>query len=123
MRMAMCWVHVGSSGNYLQRYKTYVTHVQQWRQQFEKLESVDLRYDGQIIVNPDIDGMVRQPALTPAAAKAAMAAGVKTAAIVNYEKYVTRPVGDYSGEEGCQERSRRADRNRQFIVRPLVTPR
>ena len=84
-------VHLGS-GNYLQRYKTYVTHVQQWRQQFDKLESVDLRYDGQIIVNPDLDGMARQPALTPAAAKAAMAAGVKTAAIVNYEKYVTHPV-------------------------------
>jgi cell division protein FtsQ len=85
-------VHLGS-GNYLQRYKTYVTHVQQWRQQFDKLESVDLRYDGQIIVNPDLDGMARQPTLTPAAAKAAVAAGVKTAAIVNYEKYVTRPIG------------------------------
>jgi cell division protein FtsQ len=84
-------VHLGSR-NYLQRYKTYVTHVQQWRQQFEKLESVDLRYDGQIIVNPDLEGMARHPALTPAAAKAAMAAGVKTAAIVNYEKYVTQPV-------------------------------
>src|SRR5450755_3562372 len=84
-------VHLGS-GNYLQRYKTYVTHVQLWRQLFEKLESVDLRYDGQIIVNPDLNGMARQPALTPAAAKAAMAAGVKTAAIVNYEKYVTHPV-------------------------------
>ena len=84
-------VHLGS-GNYLQRYKTYVTHVQQWRQQFDKLESVDLRYDGQIIVNPDLEGIARQPALTPAAAKAAMAAGVKTAAIVNYEKYVTHSV-------------------------------
>jgi cell division protein FtsQ len=84
-------VHLGS-GNYLQRYKTYVTHVQQWRQQFDKLESVDLRYDGQIIVNPDLNGMARQPALTPAAAKVAMAAGVKTAALVNYEKYVTHPV-------------------------------
>ena len=83
-------VHLGS-GNYLQRYRTYVTHVQQWRQQFEKLESVDLRYDGQIIVNPDLNGMTRQPALTQAAAKAAMAAGVKPAAIVNYEKYVTHP--------------------------------
>jgi cell division protein FtsQ len=84
-------VHLGS-GSYLQRYRTYVTHVQQWRQQFDKLESVDLRYDGQIIVNPDLNGMARQPSLTPAAAKAAMAAGVKTAAIVNYEKYVTHPV-------------------------------
>jgi cell division protein FtsQ len=83
-------VHLGS-GNYLQRYKTYVTHVQQWRQQFDKLESVDLRYDGQIIVNPDLNGIARQPALAPAAAKAAMAAGVKTAALVNYEKYVKQP--------------------------------
>ena len=83
-------VHLGS-GNYLPRYRTYVTHVQQWRQQFDKLESVDLRYDGQIIVNPDLEGMPRQPALTPAAAKAAIAAGVKQAAIVNYEKYVTHP--------------------------------
>jgi len=83
-------VHLGSQ-NFLQRYKTYVTHVQQWRQQFDKLESVDLRYDGQIIVNPDLDGIARQPALTPAAAKAAVAAGVKTAAIVNYEKYVQHP--------------------------------
>jgi cell division protein FtsQ len=83
-------VHLGSA-NYLQRYKTYVTHVLQWRQQFDKLESVDLRYDGQIIVNPDLDGMTHLPALTPAAAKAAMAAGVKSAAIVNYEKYVAPP--------------------------------
>jgi cell division protein FtsQ len=83
-------VHLGS-GNYLQRYKTYVTHVQQWRQQFEKLESVDLRFDGQIIMNPDLNGIGRQPALTPAAAKAAVAAGAKTAALVNYEKSVTHP--------------------------------
>ena len=83
-------VHLGS-GNYLQRYRTYVTHVQQWRQQFSKLESVDLRYDGQIIVNPDLEGMPPQPSLTPAAAKAAIAAGVNQQAIVNYEKYVAHP--------------------------------
>jgi cell division protein FtsQ len=83
-------VHLGG-GNFLHRYKTYITHVQQLRQQFDKLESVDLRYDGQIIVNPDLEGIRRPPTLTPAA-KAAMAAGVKPAAIVNYEKYVTHPV-------------------------------
>jgi len=66
-------VHLGA-GNYLQRYKTYVTHAQQWRQQFDKLEFVDLRYDGPDIVNP-IYGMARQPALTPTAAKAAMPRG------------------------------------------------
>ena len=83
-------VHLGTA-NFLQRYRVYVTHVEGWRQQFEKLESVDLRFDGQIIVNPDLQGIARQPALSQTAAKAALAAGVKHAAIVNYEKYVDRP--------------------------------
>jgi hypothetical protein len=33
-----------------------LSHVGEWRQQFHKLESVDLRYDGQIVVNPDASG-------------------------------------------------------------------
>src|SRR6202040_3095994 len=48
-------VELGSS-EYLKRYKTYVSHVQEWRQQFQKLESVNLRYDNQVIVNPDMEG-------------------------------------------------------------------
>ena len=75
-------VHLGPS-DFLGRYKTYVTHVQGWRQQFEKLESVDLRYEHQIIVNPDAQGGVKVPQITPAAAKAAMAAGVKPAALIH----------------------------------------
>src|SRR5271168_3404050 len=58
-------VHLGSS-DYLRRYKIYVTHAQGWRQQFQKLESVDLRYDNQIIVNPEIQRTAKQAALTPA---------------------------------------------------------
>src|SRR5579859_4152272 len=74
-------VELGSS-DYLRRYKTYVSHVQEWRQQFQKLESVNLRYDNQVIVNPDMEGKPKQAALTAAAAKAAAAAGVKPAALV-----------------------------------------
>ncbi|MGA8764395.1 MAG: FtsQ-type POTRA domain-containing protein, partial [Candidatus Sulfotelmatobacter sp.] len=74
-------VHLGSS-EYLRRYKTFVTHAQEWRQQFQKLESVDLRYDNQIIVNPDMPRPPRQVALSPASAKVAVAAGVKPAALV-----------------------------------------
>jgi hypothetical protein len=69
---------------------------------------VDLRYDGQIIVNPDLDGMARQPALTPAAAKAAMAAGVKTAALVNYEKYVTNPVPPIQAKKDARPKAKTA---------------
>ena len=74
-------VELGSS-DYLKRYHTYVSHVQEWRQQFQKLESVNLRYDNQVIVNPDLEGNPKQAALTAAAAKAAAAAGVRPAALV-----------------------------------------
>jgi cell division protein FtsQ len=75
-------VHLGS-GNFLSRFKIYVAHLREWRQQFDKLESVDLRYDQQIIVNPDLHGAARQPVLTQAAARAAMVAGVKPSALVS----------------------------------------
>jgi cell division protein FtsQ len=74
-------VHLGSS-DYLRRYKIYVTHAQGWRQQFQKLESVDLRYDNQIIVNPDMQRTAKTAALSAVSAKAAAAAGVKPAALV-----------------------------------------
>ncbi|MFZ3213293.1 MAG: FtsQ-type POTRA domain-containing protein [Terriglobales bacterium] len=45
-------IHLGSS-DFLRRYKTYLAHLQEWRQQFQKVDSVDLRYERQIIVNPD----------------------------------------------------------------------
>ncbi len=45
-------VHLGS-GNFLERFKLYVAHVAEWRTQFRRLQSVDLRYEHQVIVNPD----------------------------------------------------------------------
>src|SRR5277367_5059424 len=88
-------VHLGSS-DYLRRYKIYVTHAQGWRQQFQKLESVDLRYDNQIIVNPEMQRSAKAaPALSPAVAKAAVAAGVKPAALVTrlspHDRAVPKP--------------------------------
>src|SRR5437870_12780480 len=76
-------VHLGSS-DYLNRFKIYVAHLREWRQQFEKLESVDLRYDRQIVVNPDLRGPEHLP-ISAKAAKAAIAAGVKPAAFVQHE--------------------------------------
>ena len=87
-------VELGSS-EYLKRYKTYVSHVQEWRQQFQKLESVSLRYDNQVIVNPDMEGRPRQPALAASAARAAAAAGVKPAALITrigpHDRTVPKP--------------------------------
>ncbi|MBV9180103.1 MAG: FtsQ-type POTRA domain-containing protein [Acidobacteria bacterium] len=73
-------IHLGSS-NYLERFKIYIAHLREWRQQFLRLESVDLRYERQIIVNPDRRGLEAQTPMSRAAAKAALSAGVKPAAL------------------------------------------
>ncbi len=84
-------VHLGSA-NYLERYKIYVTHLQEWQQQFDKLESVDLRYDRQIIVNPDLQGPAKQAPLSTEAARRAMAAGVKPAALITHISTSSKPL-------------------------------
>src|SRR5271166_2820526 len=92
-------VELGSS-DYLKRYGIYVSHVQAWRQQFQKLESVNLRYDNQVIVNPDMEGKPKQAVLSGTAAKAAEAAGVKTAALVArvgpHDRAVPKPAFEMS---------------------------
>jgi cell division protein FtsQ len=45
-------VHLGAS-DFLPRYKIFLANVQQWRQQYKTLRSVDLRYDRQVILNAD----------------------------------------------------------------------
>jgi cell division protein FtsQ len=54
-------VHLGNA-DFLDRYRVYIRHINDWRQQFKKLDSVDLRFNGQIIVNPDTrDEQVAKP--------------------------------------------------------------
>jgi len=83
-------VHLGSS-NYLDRFKIYIAHLREWRQQFQKLESVDLRYDRQIIVNPDLGPGIKQPPISAAAVRAAISAGVKPAVLVAVQPHKMSP--------------------------------
>jgi len=94
-------LHLGSvsagSGNYLDRVKLYHAHVGEWRQQFEKLESVDLRYERQIVVNPDLRSPSKPLALSPTAARAAVTAGVPAiamtaAALVKRQQVNAKPL-------------------------------
>jgi len=92
-------VELGNS-DYLARYKTYVSHVREWRQQFQKLESVNLRYGNQVVVNPDVEGKPKAAALSASAAKAAAAAGVKPAALITkinlHDKSLPKPAFELS---------------------------
>ena len=64
-------VHLGSS-DFLDRYKIFVSHVREWGQQFAKLDSVDLRYDNQIVVNPDLRVTALPPPASSSAEKSAV---------------------------------------------------
>ena len=83
-------VHLGSA-NYLDRYKVYMSHLKEWRHQFDKLQSVDMRYERQIVVNPDLHGEIKPVALPVSAMKAAMKAGVKPAVLITHTQPGTQP--------------------------------
>jgi len=110
-------VELGSS-DFLKRYKTYVTHVQEWRHQFQKLESVNLRYDNQVIVNPDLEGLPKQAQLTLSAARAAAAAGVKPAALTTrinpHDRSIPKPAFELS--------EKRLDPKAAATKKPAVKP-
>ena len=73
-------VHLGST-SFADRFHIYVTHLKEWRQQYQHLDSVDLRYDRQVILNPDSHPSQPQAALPEAQAPApAKPAAAKPAA-------------------------------------------
>lgn len=56
-------IHLGAS-DFLERYKLYAAHIGEWRRQYHNVQGVDLRWEGQIVVNPD--GEHAQPEPPPA---------------------------------------------------------
>ena len=64
-------LHLGNE-NFLPRFMIYLSNVQKWEHDRGRLESVDLRYGRQVILNPDMSAA--PPAMAPlSAAGAAMA--------------------------------------------------
>jgi len=59
-------VHFGD-GKYLERYREYEQHLAEWRAQYPKLASVDLRYERQVVLQ-------MQPGATATASDAAASA-------------------------------------------------
>ena len=66
-------LHLGSS-NFQERYKLYLANVATWRQQVGQLHAVDLRYDRQVVVNPDETNQPAASAVAKTSAKKATAA-------------------------------------------------
>jgi cell division protein FtsQ len=112
-------VHLGSS-DFLDRFKIYVGHVQEWRQQFTRLDSVDLRYEHQIVVNPDLQGPAKQPPLSFMAARQAMAAGVKPAVLVTHETVkapAPSPAGKIAAKPTPAQKKAAKRRRRKLVAK------
>ncbi len=56
-------VHLGDS-DFLDRFNLFKTHVKEWQQQHANLQSVDLRYEHQVILNEDSGGSAPPKAVT-----------------------------------------------------------
>ena len=59
-------LHLGNE-NFLPRFMVYLSNVQKWEHERGKLESVDLRYGRQVILNPDMSAAPQLPTLAKAA--------------------------------------------------------
>ncbi len=66
-------VHFGQE-QFLKRYQEFEDHLPEWKQQYPKLASADMRYEGQIVLEMQGDGGTGGGAATAAVAGAASAA-------------------------------------------------
>ena len=70
-------VHFGQE-QFLKRYQEFEEHLAEWKQQYPKLASADMRYEGQIVLEMQGDGATGGGATTVATAGAESAAPVVT---------------------------------------------
>ena len=68
-------VHFGDT-DYLERYRKYEAHLAEWRAQYPKLASVDMRYDRQAVLEMQQGSQVPLNSVAPTAAVAKAAAAV-----------------------------------------------
>ena len=61
-------LHLGEE-RFPDRYETYRSHIAEWRQQFNAIQSIDLRYEGQVVIQSSVPTTLRldqKPGAAPA---------------------------------------------------------
>jgi cell division protein FtsQ len=91
-------VHLGKE-DFLPRYKLYVSHIAEWRQQFQNVQSVDLRYEGQVIVNPDKTALEKPSPRSHGDTEKAVSASVKPVVKPVSAKAATKKPAHHGGTE------------------------
>ncbi len=86
-------VHFGDS-DFLARYNEFESHLPQWKQQYPKLASADMRYEGQIVLEmqPGAPAPTGETAASPAPAPATNVAAVEAPAVKPVPKPAAKAV-------------------------------
>lgn len=101
-------VHFGDA-DYLERYRKYEAHLTEWRSQYPKLASVDMRYDRQAVLEMQQGSQVPLNSVEPTAAvaKAAAAVPLKKGAKVGAANAPKREPAVDAGSASAKERAPR----------------
>ncbi len=98
-------VHFGQE-EFLKRYQQFEQHLEEWKQQYPKLASADMRYEGQIVLEMQGDGK----------ATAVGAGAVETASAENSARVIAKAVTEAKPVAGAKPAA-----PKPVAVKPLAT--
>jgi cell division protein FtsQ len=100
-------VHFGQD-EFLKRYEEFEKHLEEWKQQYPKLASADMRYEGQIVLEMQGDGKA-----------AAMGSGaVQTASVESLAPVVAKPVTEAKSVASAKPAVVKADAVKLPVPKP-----
>jgi cell division protein FtsQ len=109
-------VHFGDE-EFLNRYREFQEHVAEWKTQYPKLASADMRYEGQIVLE------MQQGAGVPLAGDAAVAAAPAAgSAVAGATADPSTGVGANSAPTSAQDDKQKVDDNSKVVTKPVVKP-
>jgi cell division protein FtsQ len=103
-------LHLGDE-NFLPRFMVYLSNVQKWEQERGKLQSVDLRYGREVILNPDLTAVPRAAASPAVPAQPVAAPAVKHKAVLRAMEVRGKQTHLRAVHAGDKHPRRRAKRN------------
>jgi cell division protein FtsQ len=100
-------VHFGEE-KYLERYHQYQKHVAEWRAQYPKLASVDMRYEQQVVLEMQKDTGASASSAAASDSSAASAGRVAGASNAPHSAKIRKPAAKLQGRAVVSARTKKA---------------
>ena len=103
-------VHFGQE-QFLKRYQEFEQHLEEWKQQYPKLASADMRYEGQIVLEMQGDGKT-----------AAISAGaVEAGSVVSPAPVITKPVTETKAVASVKPAAVKTTAPKAVVAKPVLS--